>query len=173
VSQYNLFSNVWWVVMQSDAQFRQNPEDLTRSTRATPEPDGAAVVGRHDAVDGRADLLPHFNGFTAAKIIGSAAPGYSSGDAIATMESSRRSPAAGYTFAWSASRSRRRSPAARRASRSSSAHHRVLVLAAQYESWTLPGAVMTAVPFGILGALLTNHLRGLDNDVYFRSASSC
>ncbi len=43
-----------------------------------------------------------------------------------------------------------------------------LVLAAQYESWTLPGAVMTAVPFGILGALLTNHLRGLENDVYFQ-----
>ncbi len=43
-----------------------------------------------------------------------------------------------------------------------------LVLAAQYESWTLPGAVMTAVPFGILGALLTNWVRGLDNDVYFQ-----
>ena len=43
-----------------------------------------------------------------------------------------------------------------------------LVLAAQYESWTLPGAVMTAVPFGILGALITNWLRGLDNDVYFQ-----
>jgi multidrug efflux pump len=43
-----------------------------------------------------------------------------------------------------------------------------LVLAAQYESWTLPGAVMTAVPFGILGALLLNWLRGLDNDVYFQ-----
>ena len=43
-----------------------------------------------------------------------------------------------------------------------------LVLAAQYESWTLPGAVMTAVPFGILGALITNWLRGLENDVYFQ-----
>ena len=43
-----------------------------------------------------------------------------------------------------------------------------LVLAAQYESWTLPGAVMTAVPFGILGALVTNWLRGLENDVYFQ-----
>ena len=42
------------------------------------------------------------------------------------------------------------------------------MLAAQYESWTLPGAVMTAVPFGILGALLTNWLRGLENDVYFQ-----
>ncbi|MCK7471412.1 MAG: efflux RND transporter permease subunit [Desulfomicrobium escambiense] len=43
-----------------------------------------------------------------------------------------------------------------------------LVLAAQYESWTLPGAVMTAVPFGILGALVFNWLRGLENDVYFQ-----
>src|SRR5204863_5606823 len=43
-----------------------------------------------------------------------------------------------------------------------------LVLAAQYESWTLPGAVMTAVPFGILGALLMNWMRGLSNDVYFQ-----
>ena len=43
-----------------------------------------------------------------------------------------------------------------------------LILAAQYESWTLPGAVLTAVPFGIFGALLTNWLRGLENDVYFQ-----
>jgi multidrug efflux pump len=43
-----------------------------------------------------------------------------------------------------------------------------LILAAQYESWTLPGAVMTAVPFGIFGALLFNWLRGLENDVYFQ-----
>ena len=43
-----------------------------------------------------------------------------------------------------------------------------MVLAAQYESWTLPGAVMTAIPFGVLGALLTNYIRGLENDVYFQ-----
>ena len=43
-----------------------------------------------------------------------------------------------------------------------------LVLAAQYETWTLPVAVVTAVPFGILGALLTNWARGLENDVYFQ-----
>ena len=43
-----------------------------------------------------------------------------------------------------------------------------LVLAAQFESWTLPGSVMTAVPFGILGALAFNWLRGLHNDVYFQ-----
>jgi multidrug efflux pump len=43
-----------------------------------------------------------------------------------------------------------------------------LVLAAQYESWTLPAAVMTAVPFGVLGALTANWVRGLENDVYFQ-----
>ncbi|HQN20431.1 MAG TPA: efflux RND transporter permease subunit, partial [Syntrophobacteraceae bacterium] len=43
-----------------------------------------------------------------------------------------------------------------------------LVLAAQFESWTLPGSVMTAVPFGILGAFVFNWLRGLENDVYFQ-----
>ena len=43
-----------------------------------------------------------------------------------------------------------------------------LVLSAQYESWTLPGSVMTAVPFGVLGALTFNWLRGLQNDVYFQ-----
>ena len=43
-----------------------------------------------------------------------------------------------------------------------------LVLAAQFESWTLPGSVMTAVPFGVLGALAFNWLRGLHNDVYFQ-----
>ncbi len=48
-----------------------------------------------------------------------------------------------------------------------------LILAAQFESWTLPGSVMTAVPFGILGALVFNWIRGLDNDVYSRSAFWC
>ena len=43
-----------------------------------------------------------------------------------------------------------------------------LLLAAQFESWTLPGSVMTAVPFGILGALAFNWMRGLNNDVYFQ-----
>ena len=43
-----------------------------------------------------------------------------------------------------------------------------LLLAAQFESWIMPGSVMTAVPFGILGALIFNWIRGLDNDVYFQ-----
>ena len=76
---------------------------------------------------------------------------------------------AGYTFAWSGLAFEEK-----KSGGTSSAAFVLglvivfLVLAAQYESWTLPGAVMTAVPFGILGALVLNWLRGLENDVYFQ-----
>ena len=171
VSQYNLFSNVWWVVMQSDAQFRQNPEDLTRlytrNNQNQMVPLSSIVTTQWTAGP---DLLPHFNGFTAAKIIGSASPGYSSGDAIATMESvAKEILPPGYTFAWSGlAFEEKKSGGTSGIAFVFGLIIVFLVLAAQYESWTLPGAVMTAVPFGILGALLTNHLRGLDNDVYFQ-----
>ncbi|MEP7328284.1 MAG: multidrug efflux RND transporter permease subunit [Betaproteobacteria bacterium] len=171
VSQYNLFSHVWWVIVQSDAPYRQNPEDLTRlytrnnQNQMVPL---SSIVSTSWTTG--PDLLPHFNGFTAAKINGGAAAGYSSGQAIATMESlARENLPPGYTFAWSGL------AFAEKQSGGTSSLAFVfgllivfLVLAAQYESWTLPGAVMTAVPFGILGALTTNWVRGLENDVYFQ-----
>jgi multidrug efflux pump len=115
------------------------------------------------------DLLPHFNGFPAAKIIGNPAAGYSSGQALATMEELARELPPSYTFAWSGLAFEEKQ------SGGTSSLAFVfgllivfLVLAAQYESWTLPGAVMTAIPFGVLGALLVNFARGLENDVYFQ-----
>jgi multidrug efflux pump len=116
------------------------------------------------------DLLPHFNGFPAAKVTGNPATGYSSGDAIAAMEATGREVfPPGYTFAWSGLAFEEKQ------SGGTSSIAFVfgliivfLVLAAQYESWTLPGAVMSAVPFGVLGALVTNWARGLENDVYFQ-----
>jgi multidrug efflux pump len=116
------------------------------------------------------DLVPHFNGFPAAKVNGNAAAGFSSGQAITAMEAvATEELPPGYTFAWSGLAFEEKK------SGGTSAIAFVfgllivfLLLAAQYESWTLPGAVMTAVPFGILGALTTNWLRGLENDVYFQ-----
>ncbi|MCC7040263.1 MAG: multidrug efflux RND transporter permease subunit [Burkholderiales bacterium] len=171
VSQYNLFSNVWWVILQSDAPYRQNPEDLTRlytrnaHNQMVPL---SSVVTTHWTSG--PDILPHFNGFTAAKINGNAAAGYSSGDAIATMEAvAQQVLPPGYTFAWSGLAFEEKQSGGTSGLAFVFGFIIVfLVLAAQYESWTLPGAVMSAVPFGILGALLTNHLRGLDNDVYFQ-----
>ncbi|HSQ81933.1 MAG TPA: multidrug efflux RND transporter permease subunit [Casimicrobiaceae bacterium] len=170
-SQYNEFSRSWWVIVQSDARFRQDPADLTRLyTRSR---DGAMVplsaLVTTQWVAGP-DLLPHFNGFPAAKVNGNAAAGYSSGDAIAAMEQvARETLPAGYSFAWSGLAFEEKKSGGTSAIAFVFGFVIVfLVLAAQYESWTLPGAVMTAVPFGILGALLTNWLRGLENDVYFQ-----
>jgi multidrug efflux pump len=170
VSQFNQYSQVWWVVMQSDALFRQSPGDLTRLYTRTAQGKMvplSALVSTEWTIG--PDLLPHFNGFPAAKIIGSAAAGHSSGEAIRLMEQLAGELPPNYTYGWSGLAYEEKK------SGSTSALAFVfgllivfLVLAAQYESWTLPGAVMTAIPFGVLGALATNHLRGLENDVYFQ-----
>src|SRR5215472_8091539 len=171
VSQFNQFSNVWWVVIQSDAQYRQTPDDLTRlytrNSQNQMVPLSSVVTTRWTQGP---DLLPHFNGFTAAKINGSAASGYSSGEAIATMEAvAKEVLPQGYAFAWSGLAFEEKKSGGTSAIAFVFGFIIVfLVLAAQYESWTLPGAVMSAVPFGILGALITNWLRGLENDVYFQ-----
>jgi multidrug efflux pump len=171
VSQFNQFSRVWWVILQSDAKYRQTPEDLarlyTRSSQGQMVPLSALVTTRWVAGP---DLLPHFNGFPAAKVTGNAAPGFSSGQAIAAMEAvAREVLPQGYTFAWSGLAFEEKKAGG--TSMLAFAFGLIivfLVLAAQYESWTLPGAVMTAVPFGVLGALTAIWLRGLENDVYFQ-----
>jgi multidrug efflux pump len=116
------------------------------------------------------DLLPHFNGFPAAKVNGTAAPGYSSGQAIAAMEAvAHEVLPPGYTFAWSGlAFEEKKSGGTSMLAFGFGLVIVFLVLAAQYESWTLPGSVMMAVPFGVLGALTANWLRGLENDVYFQ-----
>lgn len=171
VSQYEQYSRVWNVVLQSDAQFRQQPFDITRLyTRSNANqmvPLSTMVTTNYTMGP---SIVPHFNGFPAAQIMGSASPGYSSGDAIKAMEEvAYESLPQGYGFAWSGMALQEKS------SGSSSAIAFIfgiiivfLILAAQYESWSLPMSVMTAVPFGIIGALLATLMRGLENDVYFQ-----
>jgi multidrug efflux pump len=171
VSQYNEFSRVWWVILQSEPKYRQDPADLarlyTRSDQNEMVPLSALVTTRW--VTGP-DLLPHFNGFPAAKVNGNAAPGYSSGQAIAAMEEvGREVLPEGYTFAWSGlAFEEKKSGGTSMMAFVFGLIIVFLVLAAQYESWTLPGSVMMAVPFGVLGALTANWIRGLENDVYFQ-----
>jgi multidrug efflux pump len=171
VSQYNQFSRTWWVILQSDPTHRQAPADLgrlyTRSNQGDMIPLSALVKTRW--VTGP-DLLPHFNGFPAAKINGNAAPGYSSGQALSAMEAvAREVLPAGYTHAWSGlAYEEKQSGGTSMLAFVFGLIIVFLVLAAQYESWTLPGSVMMAVPFGVLGALSAVWLRGLENDVYFQ-----
>ncbi len=170
-SQFNQFSRVWWVILQSDAPYRQQPADLTRlytrSNQGQMVPLSSVVKAEWVAGP---DLVPRFNGFPAAKVTGNPAAGFSSGQAIATMEEvAAETLPPGYRFAWSGLAFEEKKSGGTSSLAFLFGFIIVfLVLAAQYESWTLPGAVMTAVPFGILGALLFNWIRGLENDVYFQ-----
>ncbi len=171
VSQFNQYSRVWNVVLQSDAPYRQSPNDLTklytRSNNGRMVPLSAVVTTEYVTAP---DLARHFNGFPAAQITGSAAAGYSSGAAIRAMEEvAREVLPQGYDSAWSGMAFEEKQSGGTSAAAFVFGIFIVfLVLSAQFESWTLPGSVMTAVPFGILGALIFNWLRGLNNDVYFQ-----
>jgi multidrug efflux pump subunit AcrB len=116
------------------------------------------------------DTVDRFNIFPAAKILGSPAPGYSSGQAIAAMQDVvAKTLSNDFTIGWIGSAYQEL------ATQGSGQLGFVfglimvfLILAAQYERWSLPLAVLTAVPFAVLGALVAIWLRGLDNDVYFQ-----
>jgi len=171
VSQYNKFGRVWQVILQAEPQYREKPEDIqnifVRQKQGEMVP-LSSVVTTH-FVSGP-DLVSRFNGFMAAKITGDAAPGFSSGQSIATMESvSAKILPDGYTYAWSGQAFEEKQASGASAIVFVFALVMVfLILAAQYEQWSLPIAVVTAVPFGIFGALVSVWARGMENDVYFQ-----
>ena len=171
VSQYNKYGRVWQVILQAEPEFRQKPEDMqtiyVRGKSGDMVPLSALVSA--DYVTGP-DLLPRFNGFMAAKVTGDAAPGFSSGQTITTMEQvATEELPEGFTYAWSGQSYEEKKSSGSSAIVFAFAMLMVfLILAAQYEQWSLPVAVITAVPFGIFGALVAVWLRGMENDVYFQ-----
>ncbi len=171
VSQYNKYGRVWQVILQAEPEFREQPEDIqniyVRQREGKMVPLSSVVTSRY--VTGP-DLLPRFNGFMAAKVTGDAHHGYSSGQSISTMEevSSQVLPD-GFTYAWSGQAYEEKKSSGSSAVIFVFALIMVfLILSAQYEQWSLPVAVITAVPFGIFGALVAVWLRGMENDVYFQ-----
>ena len=165
------FSRVWWVVLQADAEYRINPDDFNkvyvRSKSGSMVPLSALITVRYVAAP---KLMERFNGFPAVKITGNPAPGYSSGQALAGMEAVAHETLPGdFSFAWAGQALQEKE------SGSTSAIAFVaglivvfLLLAAQFEKWTLPVAVVLTVPVAVLGALLLTWVRGLENDVYFQ-----
>ena len=113
--------------------------------------------------------LTRYNGVPAYQIQGQAAPGYSSGEAMAEMERLASTLPAGVGFEWTGlSFEERLSGSQAPALYAISLIVVFLCLAALYESWTIPTAVMMVVPLGIIGALLATLTRGLSNDVFFQ-----
>ncbi len=171
VSQYTLDSRVWQVILQAEPQYRDRVQDLQNlyvrqnDNRMVP----LAGLVKASYISGP-DLETRFNGFPAAKITGDSASGYSSGQAITAMEEvARATLPTGYAFAWSGEAFQEQKAGNTTVAVFAFGIVMVfLILAAQYESWTLPLSILTAVPFGIFGALVAIWLRGLDNDVYFQ-----
>ena len=171
VSQFNLYSQVWQVIVQAAPEFRSRPEDIkqvyVRSTNGGMVPLNAVTKVEFTSAP---NLITRFNTFPSAKVTGGAAPGYSSGQALATMEAvAREVLPEGYSFGWSGQAYQEKKVGGDSAMVFIYGLIMVfLILAAQYEKWSLPFSVLMAVPFGIFGALLAVWLRGMENDVYFQ-----
>lgn len=113
--------------------------------------------------------LERFNGVPSMKIAGQAAPGHSSGEAMAAMEAMAAKLPPGFSFSWSGqSYEERLSGSQAPALFLLSLTVVFLCLAALYESWSIPVSVLLVVPLGVLGALGAVYLRGMPNDVYFK-----
>lgn len=113
--------------------------------------------------------LDRYNGLPSMKIAGSPAPGRSSGDALAAMEEVAAKLPIGFGFEWSGTSSEERLSGSQAPFLFGLSVIAVfLCLAALYESWSVPVAVILVVPIGILGALAAVTMRGLPNDVYFK-----
>ena len=115
--------------------------------------------------------LERYGGVPSIEILGSPAPGQSTGSAMAAMEELARKLPAGFGYEWTGlSYEEQKSGSQTGLLYAGSLIVVFLCLAALYESWSIPAAVLLVVPLGVVGAVLATSLRGLDNDVYFQVA---
>lgn len=172
INDFNLYGRTYRVQAEAGAGFRQSPEDIGRlHVRGT----GGAMIPLSSLIQTEfrtgPTLLSRFNGFTSALMTGTPAAGHSTGEMMEQMEQLVDTKFAdeGLGISWSGQSYQERA--------SSGAAGLVialglvivfLVLAAQYESWSVPFAVLLGVPFGVLGAYLGIWLRGSPSDIYFQ-----
>lgn len=170
-NDFNYGGRVLRVQLQADAPYRMRPEDLNhyrvRNQAGEMIPLDSVVKAKWTV---GAPSLERYNGLGAAPITGDAAPGHSSGEAMAAMEKIVREDLPnGFGFEWSG-QSLQEILSGQQAPFLFAVSIVVvfLCLAALYESWSIPVAVLLVVPVGVLGALLFTFLRGLPNDIYFK-----
>jgi multidrug efflux pump len=169
LNDFNLYGRTFRVVMQAESQFRQTPEDLDRfnvrstSGKMIPVSELVTLSGTNGPL-----VINHFNLLRSADILGGPAPGYSSGQALQAMEEvAAKVLPPGFTFAWTTMAYQEKQAAGTTGPVFIFAVVMVfLLLAAQYESWLMPLAIVLSVPTGVVGALLFVWGRGEANDVY-------
>jgi hydrophobe/amphiphile efflux-1 (HAE1) family protein len=158
------------VYSQADAQFRMLPEDINRwyvrNVRGEMAPFSSFASAHWTRGSPR---LERFNGVPSVAIQGEPAPGISSGEAMAAMTELAAKLPAGFGLAWAGlSYEEKLSGGQGPALYAISLLIVFLSLAALYESWSIPAAVLMIVPLGVIGTLLAAFFRGLPNDVYFQ-----
>jgi len=170
VNDFNLYGKTYRVQLEAAAPFRQTPQDIgrlyVRGANRAMIPLSALTRTEFRAAP---TLISRFNGFTSALITGVPKPGHSSGQMMEEMDSlvANRFANEGLALAYSGqSYQERASSGAAGVVMALGLIIVFLVLAAQYESWTLPFAVLLGVPFGVLGAFFGVWLRGQPSDIY-------
>ena len=172
VNDFNKFGRTFRVQMQADAPFRAQPDDLgavyVRSTLTREMIPLKSLIQTSNVVG--PEQLDRFNGFVSARVLGSGKPGVSSGEAIkAAEEVAAKALPEGYAIAWAGQAFQEKRTGRQSAIAFALAIVMVfLILAALYERWLLPFAVVFAVPFAVFGALGFVASRGLENDIYFQ-----
>jgi HAE1 family hydrophobic/amphiphilic exporter-1 len=169
VNDFNLFGRTFRVTLQADKDARATPSDLSRLyvRNAAGGMVPLSTLGTLRAIAGP-ETVPHYNNYASALINGGAAPGYSSGQAVAAME---RAAAAvlprDFGFEWTGITFQELKAGSIATIVFALAIVFVfLILAAQYESWSMPFMVLLAVPLALFGAMLALWLRGRQIDVY-------
>lgn len=171
VNNFNKYGRVYQVIVMAQPRLRASPPDITKvyvkSLLGNMVP-LSTLVTLKDASG--PNMVSRFNAFPSAKITGSAAPGYSSGQAMDAMaQVAKEALPNDMSYSWGGESYQEQA-----ASGSSSSMVLggllvvFLILAALYEKWSLPMAIILVVPFGIFGALLGVWLMGMNNDVYFQ-----
>ncbi|MEW6314056.1 MAG: multidrug efflux RND transporter permease subunit [Pseudomonadota bacterium] len=171
VNDFNRYGRTWQVLMSAEPGYRNKPDSIgelyVRSARGEMVPVKAFARVSYTAGP---DALNRFNNLPAVKLLGQGAPGVSSGQAIQVVERiADRVLSPDFSYDWGgASFQEKKSSGTSGIALGLAVVMVFLILAAQYERWSLPFSVLMALPFGTFGALTAVWLRGLTNDVYFQ-----
>jgi HAE1 family hydrophobic/amphiphilic exporter-1/multidrug efflux pump len=177
INDFVKFGRVYRVQTEAEAQYRSKPDDISKIYVRARAADGQGfgmipldTVVTTEYTSGP-DPVTHFNGFNTALVLGAAGQAYSSGQALEALQRAAAEvlEPKGYELDWSGISYQENKAAGHAAAAFGFGLLMVfLVLAAQYESWTVPFAVILAVPFGVFGALSAVWIRGLTNDIFFQ-----
>ena len=175
INDFVKYGRVYRVQTEAMSAYRSNPDNLNHIHVRAQADSSQTMIPLSSVVttqfNSGPDPVTHFNGFNSAMVLGSAAPGYSSGQALDALQAVADEVLLpkGYTLDWSGVSFQERKAGGQSVLVFAFALLMVfLVLAALYESWSIPFAVILAIPLGILGALLAIWLRDLTNDIYFQ-----